>query len=88
MGQGANSIGWEKCGHGLTSKPRETAAENFLFELLVLFRHPLRSAAALSGGTLPLRYCTGKFASKVPTWLLPVDGHVLGSVTRCAWCCG
>ena len=46
----------------------------------MLFRYPPRSAAALSGGTLPLRYCPGKFASKVPTWLLPADGHVLGLV--------
>ena len=72
-------IGWEKCGHGLTSRPRETAAGDFLNELLVLFRYPPRSAAALLGGTL--RDCTVKFAGKVPTWRLPVDGHVLGLVT-------
>ena len=74
-------IGWEKCGHGLTSRPRETAGGDFLNELLVLFRYPPRSAAALLDGTLPLRYCTGKFPSKVPTWRLPVDGHV------CSWWC-
>ena len=74
-------IGWEKCGHGLTSWPRETAAGDFLNELLVLFRYPPRSAAALLDSTLPLRYCTEKFASKIPTWRLPVDGHVLGLVT-------
>ena len=34
-------------------------------------------------GTLPLRCCTGKFASRVLTWRLPVDGHVLGLVTAC-----
>ena len=26
-------IGWEKCGHGLTSRPRESASELFLNEL-------------------------------------------------------
>ena len=30
-------IGWEKCGHGLTSRPRESASVPFLNELLVLF---------------------------------------------------
>ena len=34
-------IGWEKCGHGLTSRPRETSTVAFLDELLVLFRYPL-----------------------------------------------
>ena len=29
--------GWEKCGHGLTSRPRESASEGFLNELLLLF---------------------------------------------------
>ena len=32
-------IGWEKCGHGLTSRPRESASELFLDELLSLFRY-------------------------------------------------
>ena len=27
-------------------------------------------------GTLPLRYCTSRFAHKVPTWSLPVSGGV------------
>ena len=29
-------VGWEKCGHGLTSRPRETASEPFLHELYLL----------------------------------------------------
>ena len=33
-------IGWEKCGHGLTSRPRESASDLFLNELLSLFRYP------------------------------------------------
>ena len=28
------------------------------------------------GGELPLRYCSGSFACRVPTWGLPVRGHV------------
>ena len=49
-------IGWEKCGRGVTSGPGESASEGFLDDLLLLFRYPPRSAAALLGGTLPLRY--------------------------------
>ena len=30
-------IGWEKCGHGLASRPRESASEPLLNELLRLF---------------------------------------------------
>ena len=30
-------LGWEKCGHGLTSRPRESASDGFLNELLVFF---------------------------------------------------
>ena len=29
-------------------------------------------------GALPLRYCSVKFAAKVPFWVLPVPGHVSG----------
>ena len=47
-------IGWERCGHGLTSRPRESASEAFLNELLQLFRYPPRSAPASLAGTLPL----------------------------------
>ena len=30
----------------------------------------------LLAGTLPLRYCTARFASRTATWRLPVSGHV------------
>ena len=76
--------GWEKCGHGLTSRPRESAWEGFGDELLVLFGYPSGSAMALLGGELPLRYCSGKFACRVPTWGLPACGHVRGLVTEFA----
>ena len=69
-------IGWEKCGHGLTSRPRESASELFLNELLSLFRYPAKSGRALLNGTLPLLYCAARFACKTPTWRLPVSGHV------------
>ena len=30
---------------------------------------------------LPLRYCSVKFAAKIPFWVLPVPGHVSGLLT-------
>ena len=36
----------------------------------------LALGGALLRGTLPLRYCTSRFAHKVPTWSLPVSGGV------------
>ena len=64
-------IGWEKCGHGLTSRPRESASLHFLDELLALFRYPSGSGRALLAGTLPLRYCSTRFACMTPSWRLP-----------------
>ena len=74
-------IGWAKWGHGLTSRPRESASEGFLDDLL-LFRYLLRSPPALLGSTLPLQYCAGRFACRIPTWCLPADGHVVDLVTE------
>ena len=64
---GLRHIGWGKCGHGLTSRPRESASEPFLDELLRLFDYPPGSARALLAGTLPLRYCAARFACRAPT---------------------
>ena len=64
-------IGWERCGHGLTSRPCESSSEEFLNRLLVLFGYPDGSAAALLAGDLPLRYCSARFGWELPTWRLP-----------------
>ena len=77
-------IGWEKCGHGLTSRPRESASEPFLDELLGLFQYHPGFGRALLAGTLPLRYCAARFACRSPTWRLPASGHVTGLVTAIA----
>ena len=74
-------LGWEKCGHGLTSRPRESASETFLHELLGFFQYPPGSGRALLAGTLHLRYCAARFACRTPTWRLPVSGHVACLVT-------
>ena len=75
-------IEWEKFGHGLTSSPRETASVAFLNELLVLFQYIPRSASAQLDGTLPLRYCAARFATKVPTWRWSPGGAVADLVTE------
>ena len=53
----------------------------FLDQLLLLFQYPPTSFRALLDGTLPLRYCSTKFAREVPFWTLPEIGHVAGLVT-------
>ena len=53
----------------------------FLDQLLSLFNYPSGSSGALLAGTLPLRYCSFKFAAKTPCWVLPVPGHVSELVT-------
>ena len=59
-------IGWEKCGHGLTSRPRESASELLLNELLGLSRYPPGSGRASLAGTLLHRYCATRFACRTP----------------------
>ena len=49
---------------------------------MVLFGCPDRSAAALWAGVLPLRYCSARFACKLPTWRLPDRGRVRELVTE------
>ena len=74
-------LGWERCSHGLTSRPQESASAPFLDQLLLLFHYPPRSSGALLAGTLPSRYCSAKFASETPFWALPVPGSVAGLLT-------
>ena len=69
-------FGWEKCGHGLTSRPRKSASEPFLNELLNLFRYPLASGrSSLLAGAVLLRYCL-----QDTSWQLPVPGRVVDLV--------
>ena len=54
-------LGWEKCGHGLTSRPRETSHPEFLDSLLEVFGYPVSSGGLLSSGELPLRFLFWQF---------------------------
>ena len=49
---------------------------------LLQFPYPPRSAPALLGGALPLKYCAVRFASRVSAWRLPTDGSVANLVTE------
>ena len=69
-------LGWEKCGHGLTSRPRETSHPGFLDSLLVVFGYPEGSGRLLLSGDLPLRFCSSNFALRRPSWGLPDFGGV------------
>ena len=62
------SIGWERCGHGLTSRPLEASGVGFLEDLLVLFGYPAGSGHLLVDGSLWMRYCSANFSCKKPTW--------------------
>ena len=74
-------VGLEKCGHGLTSRPRETSDPVFLDSLLEVFGYPVRSGSVLLAGGLRLRYYAGNFALRKPSWSLPdVEGSGLGLV--------
>ena len=79
---GLRHVGWERCSHGFTSRPRESASGPFLDQLLQLSQCPPRSSGALLPGTLPLWYCSARFACGVPFWTLPVPWS-------CCWvsCC-
>ena len=43
-------LGWEKCGHGLTFRPRETSDPVFLDFLLEVFGYPVKSGSLLLAG--------------------------------------
>ena len=67
------AVGWERCCHGITSRPLEASAPRVLGSLLTLFGYPVGSEAALCAGRLRMRYCDFSFANKKLTWGLPRD---------------
>ena len=69
-------VGWERSGHGLTSRPLETAGVCFLSCLLSGFGYPEGCGAAMLEGALPRRHCSARFAVRKPSWKLPLDKHV------------
>ena len=58
------SIGWERCGHGLTSRPLEASDSGFLDDLLSLFGYSSGSGESLVDGSLRMRYCSTNFLQR------------------------
>ena len=67
-------VGWEKCFHGLTCRPRESSGEGCLCDLLSLLGYPHGSGGALLDGTLKLRYHTLPFARRLSRLLRIIMG--------------
>ena len=61
-------LGWERYGHGLTSRPRESCDHWFLIPLLNFFGYPDGAVTELFNGTLELRYSSTPFSKKLPSW--------------------
>ena len=68
------SIGWERCCHGLTSRPLEASGLGFLDDLLSLFGSSSVSGDSLRAGTLGMRCCSANCSHKKPTWRLQLSG--------------
>ena len=64
-------MGWEQCGHGLSSRPRESCDLSILTPLLDFFDYPVGAATDLFNGTLKLRYSSSPFSRKFPSWPVP-----------------
>ena len=61
-------LGWERHGHGLSSRPRESCDHQFLTPLLDFFGYPDGAVTELFNGTLKLRYSSTPFSKKLPPW--------------------
>ena len=55
-------VGWERYGHGLSSRPRKNCDHQFLTSLLNFFDYPDGAATELFFGTLKLRYSSTPFS--------------------------
>ena len=64
-------VGWGQCGHGLSSRPRESCDLQVLTPLLDFFGYPDGAATVLFNGTLKLRYSSTPFSKKFPSWPVP-----------------
>ena len=83
------SIGWERCGHGLTSRPLEASDAGFLDDLLSLFGYPAGSGQSLVDGSLRMRYCSVDFSRKrfgVDLWEQPIPKRWRADVFRDVCC--
>ena len=82
-------LGWGQCGHGLSSRTRESCDTHVIHSLLFFFDTLKRDATELFNGTLKLRCSSTPFSNRFPTWSVthhlsssPVVGHGPGFRTR------
>ena len=78
---GLSHLGLGRCGHGLSSRPRESCDHQFLTHLLNFFGYPDGAVSELFNGTLKLRYSSTPFSKKFPSWpvsTLPDHSPVVG----------
>ena len=61
-------LGWERYGHGLSSRPRESCDHQFLTSLHNFFGYPDGAATELFSGSLKLPYSSTLFSKKFPSW--------------------
>ena len=64
-------VGWGQCGHGLSSRPRESCHLHIPTPLLDFFGYPDGATTELFSGTLKLRYSSTPFSKKLPSWPVP-----------------
>ena len=63
-------VGWTQCGHGLSSRPRESCDIQLLHPLLSFFGYPDGAASELYHGRLKLRHISTPSSRRTPTWPL------------------
>ena len=69
-------LGWERYGHGLSSRPPESCDHQFLTPRLDFFGFPDGAATEFFNGTLMLRYSSTPFSKKFPSWpVSDLSGH-------------
>ena len=71
-------LGWNRCSHGLTSRPVESCHHRCLNTVCGVLGYPKDLASELLDGTLKLRYCTSIFTACFPRGLY--QGLVMGVV--------
>ena len=64
-------VGWGQCGHGLSSRPRESCDIQVVKPLLDFFGYPEGAATELYSGNFKLRCFSVPFSKRFPSWPVP-----------------
>ena len=74
-------LGWEKCNHGLTCRPRESSEDGVLGHLLCLLGYPAGSGAVLVEALSNSGIAQLLFLIRRPSWKFTGRGHVADILT-------